>query len=238
MLRRVLPVLLLAVLGASCSSGSGTGAPASTTTSTTTTTSTSLPTPTTTAPPAVFTGTVAPVTAADLGASWHPGCPVEPAGLRMVTVGIVGFDGVVRTGRVVVNADVADNVVEVFRRLFAARFPVRTMRPIFTQAEFEDFETPDDNSTGFSCRNAVNSNAAPSWSQHAFGHAIDINPIENPYLNGGRVIPSSGAAFTDRANIRPGMATSDSVLVSAFRSVGWTWGVGFRDYQHFSTNGR
>ena len=80
------------------------------------------------------------------------------------------------------------------------------MKPIFTQAEFEDFETLDDNSTGFSCRNAVDANAAPHWSNHAYGHAIDINPIENPYLNGGKVLPSAGAAFTDRRNVRPGMA--------------------------------
>jgi hypothetical protein len=84
----------------------------------------------------------------------------------------------------------------------------------------------------------VNSDGPKSWSQHAYGDAIDINPIENPYIDGGKVIPSSGAAYTDRSNVRPGMATSDSALVRAFRSVGWGWGASFQDYQHFSTNGR
>ncbi len=161
-----------------------------------------------------------------------------PADLRMVTVSLVGFDDRDHTGRIVVHADVADSVVELFGQLYGARFPVRTMRPIFTQAEFEDIETPDDNSSGFSCRNAVNSNAAPSWSQHAFGHAIDVNPIENPYLDGGRVIPAAGAPFTDRSQVRAGMAVEGGVLVAAFRSVGWQWGATFADYQHFSTNGR
>ena len=162
---------------------------------------------------------------------------MDPANLRRISVSIVGFDGAARTGQVVVNADVVDDVVEAFRRLYAARFPIRKLKPIFTQAEFEDFETPDDNSSGFSCRNAVDANAAPHWSNHAYGHAIDINPIENPYLNGGRVIPSAGAAYTDRSNVRPGMAVGAGVIVAAFRAVGWGWGASFGDYQHFSTNG-
>jgi hypothetical protein len=153
-------------------------------------------------------------------------------------VSLVGFDDRDHTGRVVVHADVADRVVEVFRLLHAARFPVREMRPVFTQAEFEDFETPDDNSSGFSCRNAVDSDAAPAWSRHAYGHAIDINPIENPYVEGGRILPAAGAAYTDRDDVRPGMAVEGGVLVEAFRSVGWEWGAKFSDYQHFSTDGR
>ncbi len=156
----------------------------------------------------------------------------------MLTVSLVGFDDREHSGQVVVHADVVDDVVEVFRQLYEARFPVRKMKPIFTQAEYDDFETPDDNSTGFSCRDAVDSSAAPSWSLHAYGHAIDINPIENPYLDGGRVIPSAGAGYTDRGTARPGMAVPGTGLVEAFRSVGWGWGASFRDYQHFSTTGR
>jgi len=181
---------------------------------------------------------VAEVTAADLGASWHEGCPVDPSDLRMVTLTFINFDDQEQTGQVVVNASVVDQVVRAFRQIYAARFPIRKMKPIFTQAEYDDFETPDDNSTGFSCRDAVNSDGPKSWSQHAYGKAIDINPIENPYNDNGHVIPSRGAEYMDRDNVRPGMATSDSALVRAFRSVGWGWGASFEDYQHFSTNGR
>jgi hypothetical protein len=83
----------------------------------------------------------------------------------------------------------------------------------------------------------VNTDPTPSWSNHAYGRAIDVNPIENPYLNGGRVIPSAGAAYTDRRDVRPGMAVPGSALVEAFAAVGWGWGASFRDYQHFSTTG-
>ncbi len=180
---------------------------------------------------------IAAVTAAELGASWHEGCPVGPEDLRRVTVTFFGFDGQSHPGAVVVHAEVADDVVEVFRSLFDARFPIRKMKPIFTQAEYEDFDTVDDNSSGFSCRNAVDANSAPHWSNHAYGKAIDINPIENPYLNGGKVLPPLGAAYTDRGNVRPGMAVEGGVIVHAFRAVGWDWGASFRDYQHFSTTG-
>ena len=156
----------------------------------------------------------------------------------MLTLAFIGFDGEEHSGQVVVNAAVAKKVIEVFRQLHAAKFPIRKMKPIFTQAEYDDFETPDDNSTGFSCRNAVNNSGTQSWSQHAFGDAIDINPIENPYIEGDRIIPSAGAAYTDRSDVRPGMAVPGNAIVKAFASVGWGWGASFKDYQHFSTNGR
>jgi uncharacterized lipoprotein len=168
--RRALVAALLATVLAACNGGNERTA-ARTTKSTTTTTSSTTTTTTTLPPgPPPYAYAVGNVTAADLGASWHEGCPVNPANLRRISVSIVGFDGVAQNGQLVVNADVVDDVVEVFRQLYVARFPIRKMKPIFTQAEFEDFETPDDNSSGFSCRNAVDANAAPHWSNHAYGH--------------------------------------------------------------------
>jgi hypothetical protein len=80
-----------------------------------------------------------------------------------------------------------------------------------------------------------------SWSMHAYGEAVDVNDVENPYFIGARVIPPAGKAFRNRANVRPGMAVEGGVLVRAFASVGWGWGgrwAGSPDYQHFSSNGR
>ncbi len=250
MSRRVAVAIVLMLVA--CGGGSKPQAAVTTTTTTTTSTTTSTtsattlpptttttdPPPTTTAPADNFTYSIDTVTADDLGASWHDGCPVSPENLRMVTVSMVGFSDEELTGKVVVNASVASAVVKAFRQLHAARFPIRKMKPIFTQAEYDDFETPDDNSTGFSCRNAVNDSGSPSWSNHAFGYAIDINPIENPYIEGDRIIPSAGAAYTDRSDVRPGMAEPGNALVNAFKSIGWGWGASFQDYQHFSTNGR
>ena len=95
------------------------------------------------------------------------------------------------------------------------------------------------NTSGFNCRYAVGSGPR-RWSVHAYGLAIDVNPVENPYLESGRVHPRAGRAYLDRTNVRPGMAVRGGLLVSAFRSVGWRWGgrwTGTPDYQHFSATG-
>ena len=189
------------------------------------------------APP--FTHTVARVTPAQLPYSWHPGCPVAPAQLRRLRVAYWGFDGRAHTGALVVNADAVSDLVHVFARLYAARFPIRRMRPIDAYHGRDEPSLEGDNTAAFNCRYAV----APGpkrWSAHAFGRAIDVNPVENPYLEGGRVHPRRGRAFLDRSRRRPGMAVRGGLLVRAFAGVGWAWGgrwAGSPDYQHFSATG-
>ena len=189
------------------------------------------------APP--FTHTVARVTPAQLPYSWHPGCPVAPAQLRRLRVAYWGFDGRAHTGALVVNADAVSDLVHVLARLYAARFPIRRMRPIDAYHGRDEPSLEADNTAAFNCRYAV----APGpkrWSAHAFGRAIDVNPVENPYLEGGRVHPRRGRAFLDRSRRRPGMAVRGGLLVRAFAGVGWAWGgrwTGSPDYQHFSATG-
>ena len=74
---------------------------------------------------------------------------------------------------------------------------------------------------------------------HAYGKAIDVNPVENPYLENGRVHPTSGADYVSRTPVRPGMAVSGGLVVRAFAAVGWKWGGAWStpDYQHFSSTG-
>ena len=138
------------------------------------------------------------------------------------------------------NARVANDVVVVFRTLYAARFPIRQMRPIDVFDGNDSRSTAADNTSAFNCRFAV----APGpkhWSMHAYGEAIDVNTVENPYIQSGRVSPVNAAAYADRTNVRPGMAVEGGALVRAFARVGWGWGgrwAGSPDYQHFSTNGR
>jgi hypothetical protein len=189
------------------------------------------------APP--FTHAVSRVTPAQLPYSWHPGCPVAPARLRRLRVAYWGFDGRAHTGALVVNADAVSDLVHVFTRLYAARFPIRRMLPIDAYHGRDEPSLEADNTAAFNCRYAV----APGpkrWSVHAFGRAIDVNPVENPYLEGGRVHPRRGRAFLDRSRRRPGMAVRGGLLVRAFAGVGWAWGgrwAGSPDYQHFSATG-
>src|SRR4051812_36560820 len=168
-------------------------------------------------------GSITPVTRAELGASWHAGCPLAPAQLRRVTVPYWGFDGAPHTGALVVNAAVAGRVGAIFERLYRARFPIRRIVPIAAYGGSDDRSMAADNTSGFNCRYAVA--AGPRrWSVHAYGEAIDVNPVENPYLEGGAVLPPAGRRYLDRTVARAGMAVPRGALVTAFAAAGWQWG--------------
>ena len=187
--------------------------------------------------PPRFVGSIERVSAANLPHSWRPGCPVGPAQLRLLRLGYWGFDGRPRVGLLVVRDRVARDVVTVFRRLYAARFPIRRLRKVDAYRGSDDASMAADNTSGFNCRFV---SGTRRWSQHAYGEAIDVNPLENPYVQGARVSPPAGRRYLDRSNVRPGMAASGGVLVRAFAAVGWRWGgrwSGSADYQHFSTSG-
>jgi hypothetical protein len=172
------------------------------------------------------------------GVSWRPGCPVGFADLRLITLTYRGFDGRDHTGRLVAHRDAAADLVAVFRRLYAARFPIRRMELVdrYGGDDFRSIEA--DNTSAFNCRPATGSNR---WSQHAYGRAIDVNPIENPYVTAaGTTSHRASRPYLDRSRRRPGMAYAGGVLAEAFRDVGWGWGgtwSGIKDYQHFSAAG-
>ena len=222
------------------------------------TTSTTAATVMTTAPPATASVTtpttaastpgvgVSPVTAAELGGSWHAGCPVGPAQLRRLTLSYWGFDGQSHRGQMVVNAQAVTAIGSVITRLYVAHFPIRKMITIDhyagTGVQLDDESTADDNTAAFNCRNAVNPGGPPAWSEHAYGEAVDVNPVENPYVEANGVVdPPNGAPFVNRGIHRAGMAYAGSPLNAAFAAVGWSWGgnwSGNPDYQHFSVNGQ
>ncbi|MEO9175560.1 MAG: M15 family metallopeptidase [Gaiellales bacterium] len=173
------------------------------------------------------------------GRSWHAGCPVSLDDLRLVTLSYVGFDGRTHAGTLVVNRSATGAIVTVFRRLYDERFPIRRMLPVdaYGGSDFDSIEA--DNTSSFNCRSATGST---HWSQHAYGLAIDLNPIENPYLDDGKSSHRASTPYLDRARVRPGMAVRGGALVAAFASVGWGWGGSWsgsvQDTQHFSVNGR
>jgi hypothetical protein len=186
-----------------------------------------------------YHATIAPVSAAQLGPSWHAGCPVGPPQLRRLFVSYVGFDNRAHRGQLVVRDRVARDVSQVFRVLYRARFPVRQIRPVSVYGASDPRSAAADNTSAFNCRFAVAS-GPKRWSAHAYGEAIDVNTVENPYFEGGRVVPPAGARYRERFPYRPGMAIAGGVLVRAFASAGWAWGgrwASTPDYQHFSVSG-
>jgi D-alanyl-D-alanine carboxypeptidase len=189
------------------------------------------------APP--FSHSVSRVTAAQLPHSWHPGCPVSPAHLRRVRLTYWGFDRRAHTGAMVANEDAVSDLVHVFAQLYTARFPIRRLRPIDVYGGNDERSLAADNTAAFNCRYVIGPGPR-RWSAHAYGRAIDVNPVENPYFEGARVHPRAGRRYLNRSNVRPGMAVRGGVLVRAFAAVGWQWGgrwTGSPDYQHFSATG-
>lgn len=185
-----------------------------------------------------FAAALSRVTTSDLRHSYRPGCPVRPSQLRAIRLRHWGFDGRPHTGVLVVHGSVVTQVVSVFRRLYAARFPIRRMLGVEIYGGNDDRSMAADNTSGFNCRRVGTSGP---WSEHAYGKAIDVNPVENPYVHGGGVEPPAGKAYLDRSKRRPGMAVRSGPLVRAFDQTGWQWGGRWqssKDYQHFSTSGR
>jgi D-alanyl-D-alanine carboxypeptidase-like protein len=186
-----------------------------------------------------FQATVGPVTPRIRARStWSLACPVALDDLRYLTVSFRGFDGAAHTGELMVAASEADGIVSVFRALYAARFPIEEMR-IPTRRDLDAHPTGDGNNTGaFVCRPTV---GATSWSAHAYGLAIDVNPFMNPYQRDDVVLPELASSYLRRDWRRPGMFGPDSMVVREFARIGWSWGGAWRtlkDYQHFSATGR
>ncbi|HET6996966.1 MAG TPA: M15 family metallopeptidase [Solirubrobacterales bacterium] len=172
------------------------------------------------------------------GVSWHPGCPVGFAGLRLLTVTHWGFDGRVHRGRLVVNRDQAAGMLRVMRSLYRLRYPIRRMRLVDAYGGDDHRSMDADNTSAFNCRVVAGSPGV--WSEHAYGRAIDVNPIENPYVTeSGYVSPPAGAPFAERAHAK-GVIHSGGPVVAAFEAIGWEWGGNWswpKDYQHFSATG-
>ena len=176
------------------------------------------------------------------GRFWQPGCPVPLSQLRVLTVSHWGFDGREHTGQLVVHRDSARQLATVFRKLHALKFPIRHMRLVDVYGPRRARPADGDVSGSFVCRKAVPSpcgTGSGSWSNHAYGHAIDLNPVENPYVGCGRSHNRASARYIDRSRLRKGMVTP--AVVRAFRSIGWGWGGDWtgrtKDYMHFSTTG-
>lgn len=156
----------------------------------------------------------------------------------MLHLGYWGFDGTPHTGTMVVAASVTGDVLRIFGILYAERFPIHLMQPVDAYGGSDSASAAADNTSAFNCRYAVAA-GPPQWSEHAYGAAIDVNDVENPYFFGGTVTPTAGAAYVNRSVYRPGMAVPGGQLVAAFAAAGWQWGGRWTtpDYQHFSKSG-
>jgi len=253
MKRIIMLLLLAAAFAAACNYGTGprsVGGVESPSASPSSSLSSAPPSsPTQSRLPAKFRGVISPLPA-DLaaqmrGGTWHKGCPVPLSALSLLMLRYWGFDGQVHEGPMVVNTRVARDVVTVFHRLFDARFPIKVLHLAVPYRGPQDDNPYDkrDYTVGFNCRPVLTAHGeGTGFSQHASGLAIDINPMENPYVaSDGFVKNFYARRYKDRSNVRRGMIRPGDVVVRAFASVGWKWGgywVSAKDYMHFSLTGR
>jgi hypothetical protein len=177
------------------------------------------------------------------GRNWTPGCPVPLEDLRLTLVSYWNFRGEVRKGPLVLHERVARDVLWVFERLFRARFPIQEIklaakdRPI-TPKDYWNRERRSVTAS-FNCRPATGST---SLSHHSYGWAIDINPLQNPYVRSdGTTLRHIAKPFRNRSLHRMGMIHDGDIVVRSFARIGWEWGGHWqtlKDYMHFSLTGR
>ena len=174
------------------------------------------------------------------GSSHDPSrCPVELADLRLLSVRYVGFDGQAHIGQLIVHRRHAQDLIGVFRELYEARFPIRRMRLVDAYGGDDDRSMAADNTSAYNCRTVAGQS---TFSAHAYGAAVDINPVENPYVTADGILPPAGQRFVDvdrtaKATAARGVIVTDDVVVRAFARIGWKWGGVWNeaDYQHFSS---
>jgi hypothetical protein len=177
---------------------------------------------------------------------WHSGCPVTMSDLRVLTVRYHGFDGRSHTGQLIVNKRYAWPLANVFERLYAMHFPIHHMQLSNTYGSGRGRPRDGDYTASFECRQAAASPCSGlgnkrtgTWSNHAYGMAIDLNPVENPYVGCGMTRDKTALSYLDRNRVRRGMVTP--AVLAAFESIGWGWGGAWsgptKDYMHFSYNG-
>lgn len=170
--------------------------------------------------------------AADDVLTWQEGCPVGLKDLIVVDLAYWTFEGEVEIGELVINVAIEDQARQAFTRLFDLRFPIQSIRNIDEFEGSDDASMADDKTSDYNCR-YVDADGPSQWSNHAYGRAIDINPVESPMVVRGEAFPPEGAEFVDRTE-RTGMLVEGGEALQAFLDAGFFWGGVWNspDYQH------
>lgn len=144
-----------------------------------------------------------------------------------------GFDEKVHVGEMVVNKNVAQEVLDIFKEIYQKKYPIEKIKLIDEYKANDEKSMADNNTSAFCYRTIANTNKP---SNHSLGKAIDINPLYNPYIVGSLISPANGKKYADRSIVRKGTIKKGDDLYNAFIKRGWTWGgnwSGKKDYQHF-----
>lgn len=166
--------------------------------------------------------------------TWQPTCPTPLSGLSYVQLTYYGFDGKAHNGVLIVNRKLARQIVAIFRKLYQQRFPIARMQPVYVFHGNDERSMQANNTSAFNCRFKTGSQTRFSW--HAYGRAIDINPMLNPYVKGNIVLPKNARTFINRRQNYRGLIKANGIVTKTFAHYGWRWGGSWRyrkDFQHF-----
>jgi len=179
------------------------------------------------------------------GGSWHKGCPVPLSDLRYLSMTYRGFDGKDHRGEMIVHQSIANEVTEIFGKLYDSGYPIHRMLLVshYGGSDFRSIEA--DNTSAFNCRPVT---GGRKWSKHSYGKAIDINPIENPYISrSGHIAHKASLQYRSRKHYDRHNPYDHAVILphdritTLMKQYGWRWGGDWhsiKDYQHFEKNVR
>ncbi len=180
------------------------------------------------------------------GNSWRKGCPVDLKDLRYIELTYIDFDGMSQKGELIVHENIAEDITQIFESLYYYKYPIKSMK-LISDYKGNDYQSIEaDNTSAFNCRMVTGNKK--KWSNHAYGKAIDINPIENPYVSrkGTSSHPKSKPYLTTerihKNNKNPedrAILLKNDRVVNIFKDYGWRWGGDWhtvKDYQHFDKN--
>ena len=170
------------------------------------------------------------------GVSYDRGCTTPRSALRCLHLLHRNFKGHAQVGEMICAAPVADELLDIFRELFDASYPIEK---VFLIDEYgaDDNRSMADNNT--SCFNFRSKPGMQELSMHAKGLAVDINPLYNPYVKETVVKPAAASRYADRTLRCPYYIRRGDLCYNAFTSRGWKWGGSWssmKDWQHFEKN--
>ena len=172
------------------------------------------------------------------GKSFKVSCTVPLSELRYVELLHKDLSGKILRGEMICNVRIADDLLDIFQKLFAASYPIEKVHLIDEYDADDELSMRDNNSSCFNFRFV---SFTQRISRHGYGLAVDINPRYNPYIktvDGKKIIaPDNSAGFEDRTKIFPYKITADDFCCRLFREKNFLWGGDCwsdeKDYQHF-----
>ncbi len=174
------------------------------------------------------------------GNSHKKGCPVELKDLRYLNLNYIDFEDNTKVGELIVHKDVSIEMVDIFKNLYEIKYPIYKMELVSNYGGNDFSSIEANNTSAYNCRNIE---GTKKWSRHAYGKAIDINPIQNPYVSKlGHISHEKSLKYINRVhkdlnnpNDKAIILKNDNVT-KMFKKYNWNWGGNWHninDYQHF-----